>query len=72
MNTKDKDYVKDGEGFIEVICQRLREENILLYDSNIMQKIRTLTNGELNQIVSLGDVINWHNDRINKERNKNE
>ena len=66
----DKNYIKDGEGFIEVICQRLREENILLYDSHIVQKIRTLTNGELNQIVSLGDVIDWHNDRAEKEHTK--
>ena len=61
---------KDGKGFIEVICQRLRDQDILLYDHNIRKLIETLNNGELNQIVSLGDVVSWHNERIQKQIDK--
>lgn len=43
----------DGKKFIEIICQRLEDEGKLLYDSNIVMKIVTLTNRELNEIVSL-------------------
>ena len=54
----------DGKKFIEIICQRLEDEGKLLYDSNIVMKIVTLTNRELNEIVSLGDVVDWQNARI--------
>ena len=54
----------DGNKFIEIVCQRLEDEGKLLYDSNIVMKITTLTNGELNQIISFGNVTAWHNDRI--------
>ena len=56
----------NGRKFIEIICQRLEDEGQLLFDSNIVMKINTLSDREINQIISLGDVVNWHNDRIVK------
>lgn len=57
----------DGKKFIEIICKRLEDEGKLLYDSNIIMKIVTLSNRELNQIISLGDCVDWANDRIKTE-----
>ncbi len=54
----------NGSKFIKIICQRLIDEDQLLYDSNIIMKISTLSNREFNQIISLGDVVDWHNARI--------
>jgi len=58
-----------GKELIEKICQKLREENILLYDSAIKQKIESLTANELSELVNLGDVSSWIRDRttIRKE-----
>lgn len=56
-----------GEELIARIAQRLDEEDIRCYDSAIVTRIKYLTSSELNQLVSLGDVIQWHNDRVNNE-----
>lgn len=60
----------NGQQFIDAIVNRLKDEGSghRLFDSVIMNKLRTLNNGELNQIVSFGDVIDWHNERVLKER----
>lgn len=57
----------NGRRFIEIICQKLEDEGQLLYDSNIVMKINILTDRELNQIISFGDVVDWHNDRVKTE-----
>jgi len=54
----------DGASLIRIICNRLNDEGKLLYDSNIINKLRMMTKQELNQALFLGDVIKWHNDRI--------
>jgi len=41
-----------GKDLIEKVCQKLREENVLLYDSNIRQKIESLTSMQLNDLVN--------------------
>lgn len=52
-----------GKNLIDKICQRLKEENILLYDSAIKQKIESLTATQLSELVNLGDVTSWVRDR---------
>lgn len=56
----------DGEMFIEAICNRLRDEDVRLYDSEIVKKIRALNSYEVLKIATFGDVNEWRNDRINK------
>ncbi len=56
-----------GDNLISAICKQLNEKNILQHDSNIINLIRTLTSGELYQLIDFGDVQSWQNDRINKE-----
>ena len=58
-----------GKELIEKVCERLRDEDIRLYDSNIKNKIESLTAMELNQLVSLGDIDSWVRDRT-KLRNQ--
>ena len=56
-----------GDNLISAICKRLDDKNVLQHDSNIINLIRTLTSGELYQLIDFGDVQSWQNDRINKE-----
>ena len=55
----------NAEKMIEAIVQRLNDKNIRCYDTNIVAEIRNLTNGELNQLVSFGDVDKWIRERNN-------
>lgn len=52
-----------GEEFIHKICEKLEEEEILLYDSNIVRKLASLTGTELSELINTGDVISWKNER---------
>ena len=54
-----------GKDLIEVIVKRLNDKDIRCYDAAIVNEIRELSSGELNQIVSFGDVAQWHNERLN-------
>lgn len=56
-----------GADIIDKIATRLDEQDIRCYDTNIIACLRNLTAAELAQLVNLGDVIQWHNDRINKK-----
>jgi hypothetical protein len=53
----------NGKEFIEKICNKLREENVLLYDAHIRNKIESLTEVELRELINFGDVIKWKNER---------
>jgi hypothetical protein len=55
----------DGTYIIKKISERLKFENILCYDSNIINKLRSLTKFEIQQLCNLGDICKWHNDKIN-------
>ena len=62
----------NGEHLIKTVQQRLKDEGYVPYEGGaytnaLLNKIRSLDSGELNQIVSFGDVQKWHNDRINHE-----
>lgn len=59
-----------GNDLIQCVAQKLKEENVLCYDTAIVHKIRTLTKGQLNQIVSFGDVTEWHNERVERAYEK--
>jgi len=39
----------------------------LLYDSNIVNKLRSMSRQELNQALAFGDVTEWHNERIREK-----
>ena len=56
----------NGEDFIKVVCNRLKDENkdVLLSDSVIINRIREMSDGEMWQVISFGDVQDWHNERI--------
>lgn len=61
----------NGEDLVNVIIKRMEDENFIPvdgghYTNEILRRIRNLNRGQLNQIVSFGDVTEWHNDRINK------
>ena len=60
----------DGQQFVNAICERLREESLLCTDTNIVIKLAVLSSGELNQLVSFGDVTSWHNERVEYQKNK--
>ena len=52
---------------IKIICNRLKDEKVLLYDSNIVNKLRSMSRQELNQALAFGDVTEWHNERIREK-----
>ena len=57
---------RDGNFIIDKICDRLREEDRRLYDANIICKLRDMNKYQIMQLVNLGDVQDWHNDRYVK------
>lgn len=42
----------NGKELIKKICELLQEEDILLYDSHIVQKIESLSTQELTDIIN--------------------
>ena len=54
----------NGKEFIEVICRHRTEQGKLNHDGNIVNEIMELTDGQLQQIVTFGDVVEWRNNRI--------
>lgn len=58
----------NGEQLIDKICQKLREKDIRTYDSNIVNELRNLTQNQLSQLVNLGDIDTWRNERINQNK----
>ena len=52
-----------GEDIINRIVARLDFEDVRCYDSAIVNKLRSLTAEEIQQLFSLGNVIKWHNDK---------
>ena len=57
----------NGETLINILCNRLLDLNRLATDGNIVNLLRGMTITELRQAVDLGDVTEWHNERILKE-----
>lgn len=53
-----------GKDLIEIICNRLRDKNILLHDGCILGQLRSMSAKELLQATTLSDVSEWHNERI--------
>jgi len=56
----------DGKYLIERIVKRLDEDDIRAHDSNIISKLRSMDKRELWQLLTFGDVVKWHNDRVNQ------
>jgi hypothetical protein len=54
-----------GKQIIDAIARRLDEENIRCYDAAIVERLRNLSSGEIMQLIHLGDVTRWHNERLN-------
>ena len=57
----------DGKALVNILCNRLTHMNRLATDGNIVSLLRNMSRVELNQAVNLGDVTEWHNDRVKKE-----
>lgn len=58
---------KNGEQLIDIICDRIRFKEGLCYDSTIVQILRGMTNVELNEAITFGNVSSWVNEKRNKE-----
>ncbi len=56
-----------GKELSEKLCERLDDLNVLPYDHNLYKLLKSLTKAELSQLVNLGDVVEWHNDRIDEK-----
>ena len=69
MNEAYENY--GGAEIITAICNRLDYEKKLCYDSAIIMKLRELSNLELTQLVTSGDVDSWIRDR-NKQKKTNQ
>jgi hypothetical protein len=54
-----------GKDIIDAVARRLAEEDIRCYDSAIVQRLSELGPYETAQLTALGDVLAWHNERIN-------
>jgi hypothetical protein len=46
----------NGEMFIDAICNRLKDENRLYYNTTIISKLKNLDKHQLTQLTSFGDV----------------
>lgn len=53
-----------GEDFITIIVNRLNDKDVRCHDSEIVNQIRRMTDKEVVQALTSGDVQRWHNDRI--------
>lgn len=56
-----------GKMFIDAIVKRLADKNVRCYDSAIVQRLSSLSAPQLMQLVSVGDIQQWHNDRIDSD-----
>jgi hypothetical protein len=54
-----------GKTIIDKLCQRLIDTGTRCHDANIVNLLRELDEKEVNQLFMLGDVCEWHNERIN-------
>ena len=68
MNEAYENY--SGAEIITAICNRLEDEKKLCYDSAIIMKLRELSNLELTQLVTSGDVDSWIRDRNKQKKTK--
>lgn len=57
--------MKNGEEFISILCDRLKTEERLCTDGNIVNLLRSLDKYQVNQICVFGDTPTWHNDKCN-------
>jgi hypothetical protein len=62
----------NGEQLIKALCDRLDFEGRLLYDANILNLLRTLDAFEMNELVTFGRLIRWHNDYLSKNVDQSE
>ncbi len=60
---------RNGEFIIDKICERLGEKGVRLYDSNIVSCLKNMDKYQISQLVNMGDVSDWKNERINKMLN---
>ena len=63
---REMQFPVDGKVLVDILCNRLTDMNRLATDGNIVQLLQSMSRVELNQAVSLGDVAEWHNERVKK------
>jgi len=55
-----------GKEIINAISRRLSEEDVRCYDSAIIQRLSELTEYDINELVTFGDLARWVADRNKK------
>ena len=60
-----------GKDIIDAIVRRLQDEDIKCYDSNIVAILASLTNYELSQLTTFGEVDSWLSERNNEAKVNN-
>ncbi len=63
---REMQFPVNGKALVDILCNRLVDLNRLATDGNIVNLLRGMSCVELNQAVSLGDVTEWHNERIGR------
>lgn len=62
----------NGKEFVQAVVNRIKDEKGQLYDTNILCRIKDMTDKEIFEVHSFGDVQEWHNDRINAKKEQEE
>ena len=67
-----KKFRLNGEEFINAVAERLKDQDIRCYDTNIVSALKELTYYDLNMLIFEGTCPKWHNEKINKLKNLNQ
>ena len=59
--------LKNGEELVNSIINRLDYLGKMPIYHNIINTLKELTNHELNQLINLGNVVDWHNEELLNE-----
>jgi hypothetical protein len=55
---------RNGEWVIEKICERLKFEAGLCHDENIIRVLSNMDKYQVSQLVNLGYVVDWQNEKV--------
>lgn len=58
----------NGKQIIDAIVRRLDDEDVRCYDSAIVAKLASLSEFELNQLITFGEIDKWLTERNNKAK----
>ncbi len=55
-----------GQEFCDVLTRRIKDQRLYCLDTDIVRLLRELTAEEIQQVASFGEVVSWHNERLNE------